>query len=347
MKQQTPLYDHSVKCSSPSLTFKCKHSAGKHSGSAHSTAAFTGASLLCPSTAREMGEAAPSSHLQKAPLTRPRHACFVAFPWLSTPQHLLFPLGSSYHSWPFLDQSSLRSVIYSINEHLVSATAQQHLHWVRSGKAVTSHAFCKRQWPKGTWLLHALLTGQVQELRLINFSLLTSLSNQDPPPIYFCPVCKRQENIFIIPTAGVTILFPLSVQEGVRSPPPQLTDPPPRLRSRPSGAAVVPPQDGADSATVRRRGATAKASRHSRPRSAIREHELSWNVPYLTAWGTGWFFFPLSQLWRPSSSLWEAQDFSPCALSRCRANPCISPPAELWSQKKAQRGGIKQVWCSC
>ena len=178
---------------------------------------------------------------------------------------------------------SLRSIIYYINRHLVSATSQQHLHWVWSGKVVTSHAFSKRQWPKGTLLLHALLTGQVRELRLISFSQLISLSNQDPLPIYFCPLCKRQVNFFIIPTPGVTILFPLSVQGGGGSPlPPQLTDPPPRLHKRPSGAGVLPPQDGADSAAVRRRAATAKASRRSRAAPALLP-------PCSTIWGKSAF----------------------------------------------------------
>lgn len=134
-------------------------------------------------------------------------------------------------------------------------------------KAVTSRAFSKRQWPKGTLLLCSLLTGQVWQLRLMGFSQFTCLSNQDSPPTYFWPLCKRPDNTFITPTARVTISLPLSVQDGVRSPapppPPQLTYPPPHLPRQSSGTTVVPPQDGADSAAVRRRGATAGAVRHS------------------------------------------------------------------------------------
>lgn len=87
-------------------------------------------------------------------------------------------------------------------------------------KAVTSRAFSKRQWPKGTLLLCSLLTGQVWQLRLMGFSQFTCLSNQDSPPTYFWPLCKRPDNTFITPTARVTISLPLSVQDGVRSPAP-------------------------------------------------------------------------------------------------------------------------------
>jgi len=62
VKQQTPLYDHSGKHSSPSLTSKGKPTTGKQWGSARSAAAFTAAALPCPSTARETGGAAPPSH---------------------------------------------------------------------------------------------------------------------------------------------------------------------------------------------------------------------------------------------------------------------------------------------
>lgn len=167
-------------------------------------------------------------------------------------------------------------------------------------KAVTSRAFSKRQWPKGTLLLCSLLTGQVWQLRLMGFSQFTCLSNQDSPPTYFWPLCKRPDNTFITPTARVTISLPLSVQDGVRSPahPP----PPADLPSSAPPQAVVGHNCGAAPRWRRQRRREATGS-NGRRRAPLRAplpppHSVIPFIkgspkPDLRPWGTGWIIlFP-------------------------------------------------------
>lgn len=274
--------------SSPSLTFKRKHLTGKRLGSAHSTATSTSTSLLCLSfhstrsgksssifspQHMKVGGAAPSSHLLQGSTNEAKVCLLYCLSLIKYSPAPAFPSGVNmrYCSCPFPHPSSLRSIIYYRNRHLVSATSQQHLHWVWSGKAVTSHAFSDRQWLKSPLSL-ALLTGQVWELRLLSFSQLTSLSNQNLPPIYFCPLCKPQSNIFFTsPTAEVTISFPSPAQEGVGSTPASADWPPPpprprrrcqaQLWRRPKMAPAAPCWGG--------------GARGPRPCSATRENQLS------------------------------------------------------------------------
>lgn len=125
------------------------------------------------------------------------------------------------------------------------------------------------------------------------FSQFTCLSNQDSPPTYFCPLCKRPDNISITPTARATISLPLPVQDGSAHLPPSAdwpsSAPPQTVVGHNCGAAPRWRRQRRREATASNgRGRAPLRSPLPPPPSAIPFIKGS-PKPDLRPWGTGWF----------------------------------------------------------